>query len=129
MYEPYITPFWRQLGFSPAQLGLLNSISPAIAACVPFLWTAYADVTRRGGAIFLLNTWISALPALLLPSLNGLLGNGLRGLLYEPLGKARLYAAAAALAVAATVLYCAGTRASGAAGHLSPGHIPKGQGR
>ncbi len=73
MYEPYITPFWRQLGFSPAQLGLLNSISPAIAACVPFLWTAYADVTRRGGAIFLLNTWIAALPALLLPSLNGLL--------------------------------------------------------
>ena len=33
----------------------------------PFLWTAYADATRKGERIFLLNTWICALVALLIP--------------------------------------------------------------
>lgn len=50
----------------------MNAIYPAIAAFVPFLWAAYADVTRRGGAIFLINTWASALVVLVLPSLTGL---------------------------------------------------------
>ncbi len=70
--EPYITPFWQHLGYSPVQLGLLNAISPGIAVFAPFLWTAYADATRRGEAIFRINTWVSALVALVLPNLRGL---------------------------------------------------------
>lgn len=37
----------------------------------PFLWTAYADATRQGERIFLVNTWIAALAALLFPNLGG----------------------------------------------------------
>jgi PPP family 3-phenylpropionic acid transporter len=72
VYEPYLTPFWQHLGFSPAQLGLLNAIYPGVAAFAPFAWTAYSDITRRGQAIFLFNTWLSAGIALALPNLNGL---------------------------------------------------------
>lgn len=39
----------------------------------PFLWTAYADFTRRGEAVFLINTWVSVVAACLLPNLTGLL--------------------------------------------------------
>jgi PPP family 3-phenylpropionic acid transporter len=42
--------------------------------------------------------------------LSGLLGNALSGVLYQPLGMARLYAAAAVVATAGTALYWAGTR-------------------
>jgi hypothetical protein len=42
VYAPYITPFRRHLGFSPARLGFLNSISPAMADFGPLLWTAWA---------------------------------------------------------------------------------------
>jgi PPP family 3-phenylpropionic acid transporter len=35
------------------------------------LWTAYADATRQDEQIFLVNTWIAALVALLLPNLAG----------------------------------------------------------
>ena len=41
---------------------------------------------------------------------SGLAGNAVGGLLYEPLGMARLYASAALLAAVATILYWAGTR-------------------
>ncbi len=68
--EPYLTPFWRSLGFSPAQLGVLNGIAPAVGAFVPFVWTSLADVTRRGEHIFLVNTWLAAVVALLLPRLD-----------------------------------------------------------
>jgi len=70
VFEPYLTPFWRQTGFTPAQIGLLNSIMPGVAVFAPFLWTAYADATRKGERIFLLNTWICALVALLIPNLD-----------------------------------------------------------
>jgi PPP family 3-phenylpropionic acid transporter len=40
---------------------------PGVGVIGPFLWTAYADATRKGERIFLLNTWISALMALLIP--------------------------------------------------------------
>jgi hypothetical protein len=42
--------------------------------------------------------------------LSGLLGNALSGILYQPLGMGRLYAAAAGVAAAGTALYWAGTR-------------------
>jgi PPP family 3-phenylpropionic acid transporter len=73
VYEPYLTPFWQFLGFSPAQIGLLNAIYPGVAAFAPFLWTAYSDVTRQVQAIFLINTWASAMVAVWLPTVNGLL--------------------------------------------------------
>jgi len=44
---------------------------------------------------------------------SGLVGNVLGGRFYEPLGMRRLYAVASVLAAAATLLYWAGTRASG----------------
>jgi PPP family 3-phenylpropionic acid transporter len=41
---------------------------PGVSVFGPFLWTAYADATRKGERIFLLNTWICALVALLIPN-------------------------------------------------------------
>lgn len=70
MFEPFLTPFWRQIGFPSVQIGLLNSIMPGVAVFAPFLWTAYADATRQGERIFLANTWICALVALLIPNLG-----------------------------------------------------------
>lgn len=70
VFEPFLTPFWRQIGFLSVQIGLLNSIMPGVAAFAPFLWTAYADATRQGERIFLFNTWICALIALLIPNLG-----------------------------------------------------------
>ena len=49
-------------------MGLLNSIMPGVAAVAPFLWTAYADATRRGEPIFRWTTWLTAAAALLLPN-------------------------------------------------------------
>ncbi len=69
--EPYLPPFWRSLGFSPTDLGVLNAIAPAVSALAPFLWTACADLTRHGDRIFLVNTWLAALVALLFPRLTG----------------------------------------------------------
>lgn len=81
--EPYLSPFWRQLGFSSTQLGLLNAIFPGVAALAPFVWTAYADATRRGEAIFRINTWVAALAALWLPNLEGLLPMAVAVLVYS----------------------------------------------
>ena len=63
-----MTPLWREFGLSSAEIGLLNAIMPAVATVAPFLWTGYADVTRRGDRIFLWTTWLSALTALALPN-------------------------------------------------------------
>ncbi len=68
--EPYLTPFWRSLGFSPAELGALSAIAPAVGAVAPFAWTALADLTRRGERIFRVNSWLAAALALLLPRLD-----------------------------------------------------------
>lgn len=70
MFEPYLTPWWRQIGFTSAEIGLLNGILPGTATVAPFLWTAYADATRQGDRIFRWNTWICALAAILLPILT-----------------------------------------------------------
>lgn len=83
MSEPYLTPFWRSLGFSPTQLGLLNAIAPGVAAIAPFLWTIYADVTRQGERIFLWNTWAAALTAFLLPNLQAFLAVAMAMLIYS----------------------------------------------
>ena len=41
---------------------------PGVATVAPFLWTAYADLTRRGDRIFLWATWLSAVAACALPN-------------------------------------------------------------
>jgi PPP family 3-phenylpropionic acid transporter len=61
--------------------------------------------------------------------LGGLVGNLLGGLLYEPLGMPWLYAAAAVVSAAATVLYWAGTRQAAAAGRMATVHIHGGKSR
>jgi PPP family 3-phenylpropionic acid transporter len=66
--EPYLTPLWRDGGLSAADIGLLNAVMPAVATVAPFLWTAYADATRRADRIFLWTTWLSAVSALALPN-------------------------------------------------------------
>jgi MFS transporter, PPP family, 3-phenylpropionic acid transporter len=81
--EPYLTPFWRSLGFSSAELGLLSAIAPGVAAIAPFLWTAYADATRQGERIFLWNTWAAALTAFFLPNLRAFLPVALAVLVYS----------------------------------------------
>jgi MFS transporter, PPP family, 3-phenylpropionic acid transporter len=68
IFEPYLAPLWREFGLSPAEMGLLNAIMPGVAAVAPFLWTAYADATRRGEGIFRWVTWLTAATALLLPN-------------------------------------------------------------
>jgi len=68
VFEPFLTPLWREFGLSSAEIGLLNAIMPAVATVAPFLWTAYADVTRRGDRIFLWSTWVSAFAAIALPN-------------------------------------------------------------
>ena len=82
VFEPYLTPFWRDRGFSPAQVGLLYAILPAVTVIAPFLWTAVADLTGSGRAIFLANTWVAAAAAVLLPALDGFLPAAAAALLF-----------------------------------------------
>lgn len=154
MSEPYLTPFWQHLGYSPVQLGLVNAISPGIAALAPFLWgtigyilaavAAGVAVDRIGlragmygmGLAMLacgVVAWMgrsrrrTSLPPALLGDFRE--GNAVSGFLYEPLGMAWLYAAAAALASVATVLYWAGTRPRLSAARVAVGHLPEGSPR
>src|SRR5512138_3603314 len=70
IFEPFLAPWWRQLGFRPAQIGALQAILPAVGCLAPFLWTAYADATRRGEGLFRLNSGLAAVTGLLLPALT-----------------------------------------------------------
>ncbi len=60
---------------------------------------------------------------------GGLVGNTLAGLLYEPLGMARMYAVAAVLAAGATVLHWVGTRPLLAGGRVATACAPGGKSR
>jgi PPP family 3-phenylpropionic acid transporter len=77
IFEPYLTPLWRDFGLSSVEIGLLNAIMPGVAIVAPFLWTAYADATRQGDRIFLWNTWLSVGAALLLPAARRFTAAGL----------------------------------------------------
>ncbi len=70
VFEPFLTPWWQQIGFTSAQIGALNAIMPGVACIAPFLWTAYADATRRGDQVFRINSWLCALAGLFLPLLT-----------------------------------------------------------
>jgi len=71
VFEPYLTPFWREQGLAPATYGLLLAILPAVSVAAPFLWTAAADLTRRAERIFLWNTGVCAAAALAIPHVRG----------------------------------------------------------
>jgi PPP family 3-phenylpropionic acid transporter len=73
VYEPYLTPFWREQGFSPYELGLLLAILPGVAVLAPFFWSAAADLTRRAESIFLVNTALCAVVALAIPYVRAVL--------------------------------------------------------
>ncbi|MDH7500822.1 MAG: MFS transporter, partial [candidate division NC10 bacterium] len=57
--EPYLNLYFRHLGLSGRQIGLLSGMPGLTFAVFPFLWTALADLRRQRGQIFLLNTWAS----------------------------------------------------------------------
>lgn len=51
---PFLVLYYRQLGFSGAQIGLLASISPLASLLAAPLWGALADATRRHHQVLLL---------------------------------------------------------------------------
>ena len=61
--------------------------------------------------------------------LGDLLGNALAGILYEPLGMARLYVGATAVSAVATVLYWVGTRQAAASPAIARVRVPEGEPR
>ena len=77
--SPYMVLYYRGLGFTGAQIGLLTSISPLITlVCVP-LWTGVADATRQhrlimgliilvGVSLMSLFPWLKAFAPVLLVS-------------------------------------------------------------
>lgn len=69
--EPYLNLYFRHLGFSGRQIGLLSGTPGLIFAIFPFLWTALADLRRQRSQVFLFNTWASFLPLLLLLVADG----------------------------------------------------------
>jgi MFS transporter, PPP family, 3-phenylpropionic acid transporter len=66
--EPYLNLYFRHLGFSGRQIGLLSGSPGLIHAIFPFLWGALADARRQRNGIFLLNTWATPLALCLLLS-------------------------------------------------------------
>ena len=64
--EPYLNLYFRHMGFSGRQIGLLSGFPGLIHAVFPFLWGALADARRQRNEIFLLNTWATPLAFCLL---------------------------------------------------------------
>lgn len=59
--EPYLNLYFRHLGFTGRQIGLLSGMPGLIYATFPFLWTAFADARRLRNGVFLFNTWANFL--------------------------------------------------------------------
>jgi len=68
--EPYLNLYFRHLGFSGRQIGLLSGMPGLIHAVFPFLWTALADARRQRNEVFLFNTWATCIAFSLLFSTN-----------------------------------------------------------
>ena len=64
--EPYLNLYFRHLGFSGHQIGLLAGSPGLIHAIFPFLWGALADAKHKRNEVFLLNTWATPLALCLL---------------------------------------------------------------
>ena len=68
--SPFIVLYYRGLGFTGAQIGLLTGITPLITLFSTPLWTGLADVTRRHRLIMGLALLVGVLMMLLFPLLN-----------------------------------------------------------
>ncbi len=64
--EPYLNLYFRHLGFSGKQIGLLSGLPGLIYATFPFFWTALADARGRRNEVFVLTTWATSLSFFLL---------------------------------------------------------------
>lgn len=65
--SPYTVLYYRGLGFTGAQIGLLTGITPLITLFSVPLWTGLADVTRRHRLVMslaLLGGWIHRRPVI-----------------------------------------------------------------
>jgi PPP family 3-phenylpropionic acid transporter len=68
--SPFTVLYYRGLGFTGAQIGLLTSITPLITLFSTPLWTGLADVTRRHRLIMGLALLVGVVLMLLFPLLN-----------------------------------------------------------
>lgn len=66
--EPYLTLYYRHLGFSGAQIGFLSALAAGALAVGPAIWTAWADAVGRQQAVFAWNTWVAGILLLLVPA-------------------------------------------------------------
>jgi len=68
--SPFLVLYYRELGFTGAQIGLLTSITPLINLITVPLWTGLADMTRRHRLIMSLALLVGVIMMLLFPLLN-----------------------------------------------------------
>jgi PPP family 3-phenylpropionic acid transporter len=68
--SPYTVLYYRGLGFTGAQIGLLTGITPLITLFSVPLWTGLADVTRRHRLVMSLALLVGVVMMLLFPLLN-----------------------------------------------------------
>lgn len=66
-FMPFIVLFYRELGFSGTQIGLLTGLPPLVSLVAGPLWTSVADATRRHTLILGLGILASAAAIFLLP--------------------------------------------------------------
>jgi len=70
LIEPFLTLYWRQLGLSGPQIGILYSVTPAAGIVAPWVLGYLADRSRRQRELLLSTSLVSALlfAVLALPS-------------------------------------------------------------
>ncbi len=70
LIEPFLTLYWRQLGLSGSQIGILYSLTPAAGIVAPWVLGYLADRSRRQWELLLVTSLVSALlfAVLALPS-------------------------------------------------------------
>jgi PPP family 3-phenylpropionic acid transporter len=68
--SPYLVLYYRGLGFTGAQIGLLTGITPLITLFSVPLWTGLADMTRRHRLIMSFALLVGMVMMILLPLLN-----------------------------------------------------------
>ncbi|MCB9422682.1 MAG: MFS transporter [Ardenticatenaceae bacterium] len=70
---PFTVLYYRELGFSGAQIGLLTGLAPLITMLSAPLWTGLADTSNRHRFIMSLTLLLSSLSMVLLPLLRSFL--------------------------------------------------------
>jgi MFS family permease len=72
-YMPYFVLYYRQIGFSGAQIGMLTAVPPLIGLVATPLLTGYADATRRYRLIMSLSLAGCAILLAFLPAIQTIL--------------------------------------------------------